>query len=106
MNADVLVERILDDEGLTGDLEDAEATLLVQKLLKRAKQIAAGTEDAQAARAAVEKLCVRGRKVAAVVAVFREKGESPARLLANRESLLWPDAVTDSLDLLRRLLTN
>jgi hypothetical protein len=106
MNADVLVERILDDEGLTGDLEEAEATLLVQELLRRTKQIAAGIEDAQAARAAVEKLCLRGRKVAAVVAMFRDKGESAARLLANRESLLWPDAVTDSPDLLRRLMTN
>ena len=65
MNAEPFVSRILDDEGLIGDLEGDAAEKLIGWLVKRAEQIAAKAKSDAAARTDIESLCKRGREYAA-----------------------------------------
>jgi hypothetical protein len=68
MDAEPYVNRILDDEGLVGDLEGDAAEKLVGWLVKSAERLAANATTDAEARAAVEKLCQRGRELAAEAA--------------------------------------
>jgi hypothetical protein len=63
-----LVSRILDDEGLTADLDGPAAEALVAWLVKHAEAIAANTKTQADARKQVETLCRRGRTIAQSVA--------------------------------------
>lgn len=65
MNADPYVSRILDDEGLVGDLEGDAAERLVGWMVKSAERLAAAAKTDAEARDAVAKLCQRGREIAA-----------------------------------------
>jgi hypothetical protein len=68
MDAEPYVNRILDDEGLVGDLEGDAAEKLVGWLVQSAEQLAANANTDAEARAAVAKLCQRGREIAAQAA--------------------------------------
>jgi hypothetical protein len=82
-----LLDRILDDEGLTGGLDEAEATLLIRTLADRVRKVASGTSDPATAARQTEILCRNARHVAArVTAVPRaEAAALLSRLLAE-----WP----------------
>lgn len=68
MDAQPLIGRILDDEGLTGDLEGDDAERLVGWLIVRARQIAAKAKSEAAGQSDVEALCRRGREIAKLAA--------------------------------------
>jgi hypothetical protein len=100
-----LLDRVLDDEGLTAGLEEPEATLLVQSLSSRVRALAAGTADAATARRLVDDLCRTARKISDVAATFRDAGEATARTTAGRHGFRWPTGVKSPAELLSRLLT-
>lgn len=104
MNPAPLLDRLLDDEGLTGDLDEPEAGTLVSALADRVRAIAANAKDVQAARRMVDELCRRGRQVAAVVAAVRDQGPVAVRELADRHGLPWPTDATRPATLLAGLL--
>jgi hypothetical protein len=81
MDAKPLVERILNDEGLTSDLDEAEATVLLQDLTTRARLIAASARDLPAAMSRVEALCRSARDVVRRVGEATQAGEAPASAL-------------------------
>jgi hypothetical protein len=81
MDAEPYVNRILDDEGLVGDLEGDAAEKLVGWLVKSAGKLAANAKTDAEARAAVANLCQRGREIAA------EAAKEPSPISALTEML-------------------
>jgi len=79
MNAEPYVNRILDDEGLVGDLEGDAAEQLVAWLVHGAERIAARSRTDAIARSAIEGLCRRGKEIAAAAA----KAPNPKAALAD-----------------------
>ena len=75
-----LLERILDDEGLTAGLDEAEAALVIRTLGDRVRQIAAGTRDASLARSHVEALCRRARTIVVKALAAGDQRKSAAEL--------------------------
>jgi len=61
MNPELFVSRILDDEGLTEDLDEEAAAKLVGWLVRQVERIAADADSEAAAWQAVEQLCRRAR---------------------------------------------
>jgi hypothetical protein len=91
MRPEPFVSRILDDEGLTTDLEGLEAELLVEWLVHRAERIAAAAKSEAAAWKQIEVLCKRARVISRFAALWNgpvDLGE--AATLAQREGLPWP----------------
>ncbi len=88
MSAESLVERILEDEGLTSDLDEAEATVLINWLVKRAEAVCAA--DPKTAETEVGNLRRFGRSVSRVVATWRDEGASEAGEKARKAKLPWP----------------
>jgi hypothetical protein len=82
MNPEPYVNRVLDDEGLVGNLEGDAAEKLVAWLVQSAERVARHAADDSAARAAVEKICERGRAIAAEAATKPNPAEALAALLA------------------------
>ena len=68
MNAEPYVNRILDDEGLVGDLEGDAAEKLVGWLVKSAERLATNAKTDAEARSAIAALCKRAREIAAQAA--------------------------------------
>src|SRR5262245_32281795 len=60
-----LLDRVLEDEGLTAGLDEPEASLVVRTLGDRVRAIAAATADESDARRQVEALCRRVRRMVA-----------------------------------------
>ena len=104
MDATPLIERILEDEGITSGLVEREATLMIKLLTNKVREIAAGTNDAASARQRVDALCRIARRIARVVESFRDDGESKAKAMAEQVGLHWPDGARDSDALLRAFL--
>lgn len=88
MTAAELVERILDDEGLTDGLDEPEATALVKRLVARAE--AAATATPATAEAEVGKLRRLGRDIARVVTACRDDSPATAAEAARKAKLPWP----------------
>jgi hypothetical protein len=61
VDAQPLIERVLDDEGLTGDLDEAAAEALVKRLVAEVERIAATADNMAAARAQVAELVRNAR---------------------------------------------
>jgi hypothetical protein len=78
MNPELYVSRILDDEGLVGDLEGDAAEQLVGWLVHSAERMASRARTDAIARSAIEGLCRRGREIAAQAA----KQPNPTAALA------------------------
>lgn len=104
MDAKLLIERVLEDEGITSGLEECEATLMIKKLTDKVQEIAAGTNNASSAQHRVDALCRTARRVARIVESFRDSGESEARAKAQQYGLQWPHGNQDSESLLQGLL--
>ena len=87
MDPSPLLDRILDDEGLTAGLDEPEAMVLVRELANRVRQVAARAADPADARRLTETLCRQARATAKAVAA-NPSGDKAAvlrRLLAG-----WP----------------
>jgi len=104
MNAKPLIERVLEDEGITSRLEEREATLMLEWLTKKVEEIAAGTNDATSADQRVHALCRSARRVARIVESFRDSGEAEARAKAQQYGLQWPEGTQNSESLLLEFL--
>jgi len=61
VDAQPLIERVLDDEGLIGDLDEAAAEALVKRLVAEVERIAATADSMAAARAQVADLVRNAR---------------------------------------------
>ena len=84
------LEPILDDEALTRHLGDAEARVLVEWLVDQAEQVALYLSVEQT-RAAVARLCRRGRTMARFVRLWcLEQLPGAAAQLAAAERTDWP----------------
>lgn len=106
MDSALLIDRVLDDEGMTSGLDAEDASLLVQTIVRRVGEIAQRTTEDVAARRQVEELCRHARQVAEIVATFRAVGELTARATAARHGLTLPAQIGDPGSLLRTLLGN
>jgi len=65
MDPTPLIDRILDDEGLTAGLDEPEAMALIRGLSDRVRAMAARVADPATARKQAEALCRRARQIAA-----------------------------------------
>lgn len=88
MDPTSLIDRILDDEGLTDGLDEPESILLIRALTDRVRAAATAATNAEIARRQTEALCRRAREIAAGVRVAKPGQAGPVlqRLLAE-----WPD---------------
>ena len=103
MNRELLVNRVLDDEGLAGDLEEATAQVLVAWAVHEAEQIATTVRSEKAALAQVEALCRRARGCAGVVTtLFQQQDMAAAEALARKNKMPWPIADTATPEAARR----
>lgn len=102
MDPELFVGRILDDEGIVADLDEAEATKLVSWLVARAVTTAEASTDEEEAGENVAELARLGRGMARCVALWRDQGIEPAQRYAREkgfgelhENLDSPAAVLD-----------
>jgi len=99
-----LLDRALDDEGLTAGLDEPEAGMLVRAVADRIRALAAATNDAALARRQAEQVCRLARQIGRAAAVFRDAGEPAARAATDRDRLPWPAGATTPGEVVRRLL--
>lgn len=90
MDADLAVSQILEDEGLTSDLDEAEATALTQWLVAEVKNIASHATSEEAGWKQIKARKQLARKIARTVATFRDDGPVKASQFAKQELLPWP----------------
>lgn len=91
MDRETLVSRILDDEGLIGGLNEADAQTLVGWLVRRAEQLMAQAESEATARTQIEALCRRGRNIARYVTALCEDHDlDVVAMLATSEGFALP----------------
>ena len=90
MDAELAVSQILEDEGLTSDLDEAEATALTQWLVAEAKNIASHAASEEAGWKLIKARKQLARKIAKTVATFRDEGPVKAGQYAKQEHLPWP----------------
>jgi hypothetical protein len=81
VNPEPLIDRVLDDEGITAGLAEADAMLLIRTLTDRIRGLAAHTKNAATARRKVDDLCRQARQMAAKAAADREPSATLRRLL-------------------------
>jgi hypothetical protein len=83
-----LIDRVLDDEGLTTGLDEPEAVLLIQTLTERVRAVAASAANGDVARRKTEALCRQACQIATEVRAAKPGQAGPVlrRLLAD-----WPD---------------
>ena len=89
-------DRILDDESLAGDLDEADAAALVKALVAKAETAALAAKTEAAADAAVDQLRKAGRGIGKTVAAWRDDGPEAAAGLAKKAGLHAPPADADS----------
>lgn len=90
MRADPVVHYVLNDEGLTRGLGDAEARVLIEWLVERAEAMATTMPPGHAAEE-VRRLCRRGRALSKFVALWcGPRGRGAATQLAATERFAWP----------------
>ncbi|MFT3878595.1 MAG: hypothetical protein QM703_02925 [Gemmatales bacterium] len=87
MDAELAVSQILEDEGLTGDLDEAEATVLTQWLCAEVKTIASHATSEEAGWKLIKARKQLARKIAKTVATFRDDGPVKAGQYALQEHL-------------------
>lgn len=97
--ANDFVSRILDDEGLTKDLNDPEARMLVEWLVERAEKIANEVDDEEAGWQRVDALCKRARLIRRFLILWCERQDhaAAAQFVAS-ERLNWSLPASDSVD--------
>jgi hypothetical protein len=77
MDPGPLLDRVLDDEGITSGLDEREAMVLLRALTDRVRAVAAGTNNASRATKQVDDLCRRARRIAQAIAA--SKTTTPGR---------------------------
>ncbi|MGE3808827.1 MAG: hypothetical protein AB7K24_29530 [Gemmataceae bacterium] len=91
VEAEMLVSRILEDEGLTSALEEPEAQRLIDWLVKQTERIAAAAQSEAEGEQRVNALCRRARAVGKLIEAACYQGErDEAARLAARQQLPWP----------------
>ena len=85
VDANPLIDRVLDDEGLTAGLAEADAMLFIRALTVRVRELAAHATDAATAKRKVDEICRRARGIAAKAAAEAQPSAALRRLLAD-----WP----------------
>ena len=90
MDAELAVNQILDDEGLTSDLDEAEATVLVKWLVNDVHKIAKDAKSDEAGWKLINAQRQLARKIARSVALFRDEGNIQASQYATQQQLPWP----------------
>ena len=75
-----LLDRVLDDEGLTAGLDEPEATLVIRTLGDRVREIAAGAVNPARARRQTEELCRKARRIVATALAAGDRRQSAAQL--------------------------
>lgn len=107
MNEEQVINQILEDEGLTSSLEEAEATRLTNTLIEQAKVIVKQAKSEDEGWAQIKALRQKARKIAKVVAAFRDDGLEKAKLEAQQAKLPWPStSPMTSIQLLEQLLAS
>jgi hypothetical protein len=104
MDPSPLLDRVLDDEGLTAGLDDPEASALVRAISDRVRGLATSAADEDAARRQTEVLCRRARQISQVAITLRDKGEPAARELAAAHGLRWPQGAASAGDVVHRMV--
>lgn len=108
MDAEPLLERILDDESVRGDLDDEAAMLLLDWLAARVRKLADTTSSEAAARKEVDALARRGRAISRLVVTWCSKAErSKLDEIQRQAGVAWslPDpAQRESVAVLRSIL--
>lgn len=87
MDAEPLIERILNDEGLTGDLPEQEAELLIKWLVTRAEMLAKTEKLLPTAQKRLEEVCRNARGAVQVFVAGMAK-QDPSKI-AQQLGLLW-----------------
>jgi hypothetical protein len=90
MELELLVGRVLEDEGLVGDLEGDEAAKLVAWTVQRVERLAAAARDPDTAAEQVEQLCRTARAIARTVTSWCQQETSAAEARARAAGLPWP----------------
>jgi hypothetical protein len=106
MNRELLVGRILEDEGIRGDLTDDGAELLVGWLVRQAEAIISKNKSESAAQSQIDALCQRGLTFAQFVGKAKTDSDAAAAL-AKAERLPWPFSkaeTTEEVTLMRKVL--
>ncbi|HEV8060281.1 MAG TPA: hypothetical protein VGP68_10430 [Gemmataceae bacterium] len=104
MNRELLIGRILDDEGLRGDLSDDAAQPLIDWLVQQAELAISKSESQASARKLIDTLCQRGRTIAQFITQAKDDPEGAAQL-AKAERLPWPLPETaEAEELMRKVL--
>jgi len=99
MQADMLVHRVLDDEGLTAGLEDPEARMLVEWLVEEVEELAAHEAPEAAVWKEVESLCRRSRGIRRFLSLWcHTQDHGAASQLAASEHFTWPLPPAGDLD--------
>ncbi len=96
MSGEHYIERLLEDEGLVGALDDTEASLLIETLTARALNAckrAASDADAESAISAIRRY---GRGVSRVVSTWRDEGAAKAAEVARQNQLPWPPTLANA----------
>lgn len=90
MDAEPFLERILDDEGLRGDLDDPAATLLIDWLTTRVRGLVAAASSESAAAKAVNALARRGRAISRFVTLWCGQAEPEAmQTFQHQQGVAW-----------------
>lgn len=106
MNRELLIGRILEDEGIRGDLSDNAAQALIDWLVHQAEAVIAKTKSEAKARKEIDTMCQRGRTIAKFVTQTKDD-QAAAALLAKAERLPWPVSSAEASDeatLMRKVL--
>ena len=105
MDAELAVNQVLDDEGLTSDLEEADATVLTRWLVAEVEKLARQATSEEAGWKQIKARRQQARQAARAVALFRDQGWAKASQYAQQEKLPWPaKELTSSQQVLEYLL--
>lgn len=91
MDVEAAISQVLEDEGLSSNLDEAEAITLTSWLTNVVKTIASRAASDEAALKLIREKKQLARKFAKVVACFRDQGLKPARQLAVTQQVRWPE---------------
>jgi hypothetical protein len=88
MDASPLLDRLLDDEGITAGLDEADATTMIRALGDHVRRIAAATDDSATAIREVEQLCRKARRIAEDLAALPAAADRAAELKRKLSDLM------------------
>lgn len=91
MDAEAAINQVLEDEGLTSDLDEDEAVIMTNWLTTVVQTIARQAASDDAAWKQIKDQRKLGRNMAKVVACYREQGLDQAKSLAANMQLPWPE---------------